>query len=84
MLIAAVSGHQTRADDLDEVDLIAEAHAQGCGVLVKKALNSGRAQPTSLNQVADHPGVSSIVVGTLNPDNLNPDNLVENARLLDG
>ena len=79
MLIAAVAGHQTRADDLDEVDLIAEAHAQGCGVLVKKALNSGRAQPTSLNQVADHPGVSSIVVGTLNPDNL-----VENARLLYG
>ena len=63
----------------DEVDLIAEAHAQGRGVLVKKALNSGRAQPTSLSRVADHPGVSSIVVGTLNPDHL-----VENAGSVRG
>ena len=62
---------------LDELDLVAEAHAQGCGVLVKKALNSGRAQPASLNRVADHPGVSSIVVGTLNPRHL-----VENCRAL--
>ena len=64
---------------LEEVDLIAEAEHQGCGVLIKKALNSGRAQPASLNRVADHPGVSSIVVGTLNPDHL-----VENARSLRG
>ena len=61
----------------DEVDLIAEAQALGCGVLVKKALNSGRAEPASLNCVADHPGVSSIVVGTLNPEHL-----AENARAL--
>ncbi len=63
----------------DEVDLIAEAHALGCGVLVKKALNSGRAKPASLNQVANHPGVSSIVVGTLNPEHL-----AENCRSLCG
>ena len=67
------------ATQLEEVDLIAEAHALGCGVLVKKALNSGRAQPTSLSRVADHPGVSSIVVGTLNPDHL-----AENARSVRG
>ena len=64
---------------LAEVELIAEARAWGCGVLVKKALNSGRAQPASLNRVADHPGVSSILVGTLNPEHL-----VENARALCG
>ncbi len=67
------------AAHLDEVDLVAKAHAQGCGVLVKKALNSGRAQPASLNRVADHPGVSSIVVGTLNPKHL-----AENADALRG
>ena len=60
-----------------EADLIREARAQGCGVLIKKALNSGQGQPTDLPAIAAQPGVTSIVVGTLNPDHL-----AENARLL--
>ena len=60
-----------------EADLIRKAQAQGCGVLIKKALNSGQVQPTDLPTIAAHPGVTSIVVGTLNPDHL-----AENAQLV--
>ena len=60
-----------------EADLIREARAQGCGVLIKKALNSGQGHPTDLPAIAAHPGVTSILIGTLNPDHL-----AENARLL--
>ena len=65
------------AADHTEQGLIQEAQAQGCGVLIKKALNSGQGRPSDLPAIAAHPGVSSIVVGTLNPDHL-----AENARLL--
>ena len=65
------------AADHTEQGLIQEAQAQGCGVLIKKALNSGQGRPSDLPAIAAHPGVSGIVVGTLNPDHL-----AENARLL--
>ena len=65
------------AADRTEAALIQEAHAQGRGVLIKKALNSGQAQPSDLPTIAAHAGVTSIVVGTLNSDHL-----AENARLL--
>ena len=65
------------AANTSEAALVREAHAQGCGVLVKKALNSGQGQPADLTAIAAHPGVTSILVGTLNPDHL-----AENARLL--
>ena len=62
-----------------EAALVQEAHSLGCGVLIKKALNSGQGQPTDLPAIAAHPGVGSILVGTLNPDHL-----AECARLLRG
>ena len=61
----------------DEIGVIAEAGAQGCGVVIKKALASGDDSPDSLKFVAGQPGVSSILVGTLNPDHL-----AWNAKLL--
>ena len=60
----------------DELDVIALAEAEGCGVLIKKPLDSGHAamdpdqQRRSLEFVAGIAGVSCIVVGTTNPDHL--------------
>ncbi len=57
----------------EQLDVIARAHAHGCGVLIKKALDSGRVamdaeqRRHSLNFVANTPGVSGIVIGTTNP-----------------
>ncbi len=60
-----------------EAGLIAEAGEAGVGVLVKKALASGHAGTDSLRYAAGSPGVSSVVVGTLNVAHLR-----ENAGLL--
>lgn len=60
-----------------EAPVIARAANAGCGVLVKKALASGHAVPADIRFAASHPGVSSVIVGTINPDHL-----AENARLL--
>jgi aryl-alcohol dehydrogenase-like predicted oxidoreductase len=57
----------------DEAPLIAEAAEAGCGVLVKKAMASGHAGIDSLRFVAAHPGVTSIVVGTIDLDHLRAD-----------
>jgi aryl-alcohol dehydrogenase-like predicted oxidoreductase len=57
-------------DQRDEAPLIAEAAAAGRGVLIKKALASGRAGVDSLRFVAAHQGVSSLVVGTIDLDHL--------------
>jgi aryl-alcohol dehydrogenase-like predicted oxidoreductase len=54
----------------DEAPLIAEAAAAGSGVLIKKALASGHAGISSLRYVATQPGVSSMVVGTIDLDHL--------------
>ena len=54
----------------DELELIAEAGRRGCGVLIKKALASGHAGPDGLVFAASQPGVTSVVVGTVNPDHL--------------
>ena len=56
--------------DLSETEVIEKAGKQGCGVLVKKALAGGRETPEALRFAARHPGVSSVVVGTLNPEHL--------------
>ena len=53
-----------------ETKVIEQAGKQRCGVLVKKALAGGRAAPQALHLAARHPGVSSVVVGTLNPEHL--------------
>ena len=62
-----------------EADVIKEAGQRGCGVLIKKALAGGRGLPDTLQFAAGHPGVSSVVVGTLDPKHL-----VENAALVSG
>lgn len=50
--------------------VIRAAAERGCGVLVKKALNSGQGTARDLAWVAAQPGVSSIVVGTIDPVHL--------------
>lgn len=65
--------------NLSESRIIEQAGKQGCGVLVKKALAGGRETPNSLRIVGQKPGVTSIVVGTLDPDHL-----AENAHILSG
>lgn len=58
------------ADYTDEIDLVREAGECGVGVLIKKALNSGRGRLDHLRAIAAYPGVSSIVLGTLSPEHL--------------
>lgn len=58
------------SNDTEAAPLIAQCQQQGCGVLIKKALGSGHAGSASLQMVAATPGVSSVVVGTLNPEHL--------------
>jgi aryl-alcohol dehydrogenase-like predicted oxidoreductase len=68
---------------LDDVEVIDHALALGKGVLVKKALNSGHisastdpnnagvdATEKNLRFALDKPGVSSVIVGTINPKHL--------------
>ncbi len=55
---------------LAERQAIAAAAQSGIGVLVKKALSSGHQGPEDLSFVAAQPGVSSMVIGTINPDHL--------------
>lgn len=51
--------------------LVARAHAQGVGVLIKKPLASGHVDPAeSLRGVLSTPGVTAAVVGTANPAHL--------------
>ena len=63
--------------DLTQAEVIEEAGERGCGVLVKKALSGGRQEPRSLLLAVGHPGVSSVVIGTLDPEHL-----AENAEVL--
>jgi aryl-alcohol dehydrogenase-like predicted oxidoreductase len=57
----------------EQAAVIAEAGAAGCGVLVKKALASGHAGVDSLAFAAAAPGVSSVIVGTIDPEHLEAD-----------
>lgn len=57
--------------------VVREAHGAGVGVLIKKGLRSGRLPAGAPDPVAQslrwllaEPGVSSVVVGTINPDHL--------------
>lgn len=58
--------------DPEDIALLRTAEARGCGVLVKKALDSGHAADPdqALRAVAACGGVSSIVVGTIDPEHL--------------
>jgi len=65
-------------DYRDELPQVARAAEVGCGVLVKKALASGHGAPESLTFAAAQPGVTSVVIGTIDPVHL-----AANARLID-
>lgn len=59
-------------DYTDEKPVLDHAHAHGKGAILKKALSSGHARDmgAALSFGLSHPGVSSIIAGTINPDHL--------------
>ncbi len=58
-------------EDRSHEQVIDEAHARGLGVVVKKGLASGRlAAAEAIGFILDHPGVSSLIVGSLDPGHL--------------
>ena len=59
--------------DRSQRDVVREAGDRGCGVLVKKPLDSGAAKAETLRFVAGQSGVSSIVVGTTDLSHLEAD-----------
>ena len=59
--------------DCSQCDVVREAGDRGCGVLIKKPLDSGTARPETLRFVAGQSGVSSIVVGTTDLSHLEAD-----------
>jgi len=58
--------------DQSQIALIDAAHQQNKGVLIKKALQSGQASDThqALKFALKNPGVSSVIVGTIDPVHL--------------
>lgn len=63
--------------DTSQLPVLDACHAAGTGVLIKKALASGHLGPqesdpvqTSLDLLLAHPAVSSVVIGTVNPEHL--------------
>lgn len=57
----------------DERDVVAAAALQHKGILIKKALGSGHAVATpaeTLRDIVATPGVSSVIIGTINPAHL--------------
>jgi len=56
--------------DPAQANLVADAAAAGAGVLIKKALDGGREDPESLVYAASRPGVSAVVVGTIDLEHL--------------
>ena len=61
----------------EELPLLSEAHAAGCGILIKKAMARGYGKAADLSATATLTGVSSIISGTLNPTHL-----AANARIV--
>jgi len=72
VIMATLNRHSTNNQQIADI-----AQRYGCGVLIKKPLAKGYAMPSDLSWIASTPGVSSIVVGTTNPDHL-----IENANVL--
>lgn len=57
--------------DRSQLPLIAAAGKAGCGVLIKKSMDSGHGDPLdSLDYVLSEKGISSVVSGTINPEHL--------------
>ena len=58
-------------EDQSQLPVIEAASQKSCGLLIKKALNSGHAEPkASLRYVLGHQAVTSVVVGTINTKHL--------------
>jgi aryl-alcohol dehydrogenase-like predicted oxidoreductase len=57
-------------NDTSQLPVIAAAAQRGCGVMIKKALDSGHGDPRGLRFAASQPGVSSVLVGSINPEHL--------------
>jgi aryl-alcohol dehydrogenase-like predicted oxidoreductase len=56
---------------LDDLPVIAHAHALGKGVLIKKALNSGHGDvQSSLEFIYQQAGVTSVIIGSITPAHL--------------
>lgn len=59
------------ANDTSHERVIAEAAAKGIGIFVKKGLASGQLPAaTAIEQVLKHPGITTLVIGTLNEDHI--------------
>lgn len=60
------------ADYTDERDVLMQAQAQQKGIFLKKALASGHAQhpAEAIKFACNAPGVTSVIVGTINPQHL--------------
>lgn len=56
--------------DQSQIQVVEAAHKAGRGVLLKKPLASGRADPRTLKPLLATPGVTSAIIGTTNPANL--------------
>ena len=54
----------------DERPVIQYAHEQKKGIFIKKALNSGQLNPDTLQSIVTEPGITSVVIGTINPTHL--------------
>lgn len=54
----------------DERPVIQYAHEQKKGIFIKKALNSGQLNPDTLQSIVNEPGITSVVIGTINPTHL--------------
>ena len=58
-------------EDRSHEEVIREAHRLGIGVVVKKGLASGHLPASeAIRFVLGHPGVSSLIVGSLNAEHL--------------
>jgi aryl-alcohol dehydrogenase-like predicted oxidoreductase len=76
-------------NDDHDVPVIARAHELRKGVLVKKGLQSGHADKTAggagvekaIEYIFSHAGVSSVIVGTINPKHLRQNVVVTNQVL---
>jgi aryl-alcohol dehydrogenase-like predicted oxidoreductase len=58
--------------DTSQAHLLSICQQKDKGVVIKKALSSGHASDpgSALRFAADHPSVSSVIVGTINPEHL--------------
>ena len=65
VLMVTYNSHET-----DQLPLLAEAAGSGAGVLIKKPLASGFADPQALSAIGELAGVSSIVSGTMSAAHL--------------